>query len=99
VWIVVSLLDEPQLLTLTLIEAGLDAVGLLQPLQRQNEQLGVMLVGEGREGDGGEPAGLQPVDSGGVDGDGLLGGDVGTVLQIVVLPLLLGLQVQPIGKL
>ena len=33
--------------------------------------------------------------SGRVDGDGFLGRDVGPVLQVVVLPLLLSLQVKP----
>ena len=97
VGIVVSLLNEPELLALALVEAGLDAVGLFQSLQGENEQLGVVLVGEGREGYGGEAARLEPMDGGGVDGHGLLGGDVGTVLQVVVLPLLLRLQVQPGG--
>ncbi len=93
--IVISLLNEPELLPLALIEPGFDAVGLLEPLQRQDQQLRVVLVGEWREGDGREAPRLQPVDGGGVDGDRLLGGDVGTVLQVVVLPLLLSLQVQP----
>ena len=38
---------------------------------------------------------LQPVHRGRVDGDCLFGRDVGPVLQVVVLPLLLGLQVEP----
>ena len=38
---------------------------------------------------------LQPVHRGRVDGDGFLGGDVGPVLEVIVLPLLLALQVKP----
>ena len=74
---------------LRLIEARLDRVGLLQALQRQDEQLGVVLVGERRERDGRKASRLEPVDSGGVDGDSLFGRDVRAVLQVVVLPLLL----------
>jgi len=69
-------------------------VYLLQSLQRQNQQFGVVLVVEGREWDGGEFTALQPVDGGGVDGNGFFGTDVWSVLEIRVLPLLLGLQVQ-----
>ena len=54
-----------------------------------------MFVGERREGDGREPAALQPVDSGGIDGHGLLSSDVGPILQIVVLSFLLCLEVEP----
>ena len=53
-----------------------------------------MFVRQRREGDGGESSGLEPMDHGGVDGDGLLGGDVRTVLQVVVLTLLLRFQVK-----
>jgi hypothetical protein len=38
---------------------------------------------------------LQPVHSGGVDGNRLLWRDVGSVLEVVVLPLLLALEVEP----
>ena len=92
--VVVSLFNEPQLLSLALVETTLHTVGLLQPLQSQDQQLGVVLVGEGREGDGGEPTTLQPVDGGGVDGHCLLCCDVGSILQVVVLSLLLSLEVE-----
>ena len=61
----------------------------------QDEQLGIVLVGERGERDGAELATLQPMDSGGVDGHSLLRGNVRPVLQIVVLPFLLSFQVQP----
>ena len=48
--IVISLLDQSKLLSLALVKPALDAVGLLQSLQRQDQQLGVVLVGERREG-------------------------------------------------
>ena len=70
-------------------------VGFLEPLQREDEQFGVVFVGEWRERDGREAATLEPVHSRGVDGDSLLGGDVWSVLQVVVLSLLLSLQVEP----
>lgn len=57
-------------------------VRLLQPLQGQDQQLGVVFVGQRREGDGREAPALQPVDGGGVDGDGFLSGDVGSVLSM-----------------
>ena len=95
--IIISLFNQSQFLSLTLVQSTLDTVGLLQSLQSQDQQLGVVFVGEGREGDGSEPPGLQPVDSGGVDGDRLLRTDVGSILQIVVLSFLLSLQIQP-GK-
>ena len=68
---------------------------LLQPLQREDEQLRVVLVGERREGDRREPARLEPVHGRRVDGDRLLGRDVRPVLEVVVLPLLLRLEVEP----
>ena len=89
------LFDEAQLLSLTLVQPRLDRVRLFQPLQREDEQLCVVLVGEWWEWDGGEPPRLQPVHRGCIDGDCLFGRDVGSVLQVVVLPLLLGLQVEP----
>ena len=89
------LFDEAQLLSLALVQPRLDRIRLFQPLQREDEQLCVVLVGEWWEWDGGEPPRLQPVHRGRVDGDCLLGRDVGPVLQVVVLPLLLGLQVEP----
>mmetsp|Transcript_33281 Transcript_33281/g.109100 ORF Transcript_33281/g.109100 Transcript_33281/m.109100 type:complete len:1053 (+) Transcript_33281:4096-7254(+) len=92
--IVVGLLDETQLLTLRLVQARLHGVLLLQPLEGQDEQLGVVLVIEGRERDRRELAGLEPVDSRGVDGHSLLPADIRSVLEVVVLPLLLGLQPQ-----
>mmetsp|Transcript_19442 Transcript_19442/g.63358 ORF Transcript_19442/g.63358 Transcript_19442/m.63358 type:complete len:470 (-) Transcript_19442:1597-3006(-) len=93
--VVVGLLDQAQLLALRLVEARGGRVGLLQPLQRQDEQLGVVLVRERREGDGRELARLEPVHHRGIDGDGLLGRDVRPILEIVVLALLLRLEPQP----
>ena len=80
-WVVVRLLDEPELLALRLVQARFDAVGLLQSLERQDEQLCVVLVAERRERDGREPARLEPVHRGRVDGHRLLRRDVRTVLQ------------------
>ena len=90
--IVVGLLDQTQLLSLLLVQACLDGVLLLEPLQSQNEQFGVVLVVQWREGDRSELPTLQPVHRGGVDRHGLLSANVGAILQVVVLPLLLGLQ-------
>ena len=56
-------------------------VGLLEPLQGQDEQLGVVFVGQRGEGDGGEAPALQPMHRGGVDGHGLLCCDVGAILR------------------
>ena len=72
----------------------LDIVLVLKTFKSKNEQLGVMLVAEGWEGNRRKSARLEPVNGGGVDGDGLLGGDVGTVLEVVVLAFLLGLEVE-----
>lgn len=47
-----------------------------------------------REGDRCKLPALKPMHSGGVDGSGLFGRDIGSVLQIGVLALLLGLQIQ-----
>ena len=91
--VVVSLLNQPELLSLTLVESALHTVGFLQSLQSQDQQLSVVFVGEGREGYGRKPPRLQPMDRGGVDSHGLLGADVWPVLEVIVLPLLLGLQV------
>ena len=62
------------------LKASSCATLYLESLQSQDEQLGVMLVGERGEGNGGEATALQPVDHGGVDGHRLLRGDVGTIL-------------------
>jgi hypothetical protein len=52
-----------------------------------------------REGNWSKLAGLEPVNSGCVDGDSLLGTDVRTVLQVGVLTLLLGLQIKTCASL
>lgn len=49
--IVVCLFDEGKFLSLGLIETTFDRVRLLQLLQRQNEQFGVVLVRERSAGD------------------------------------------------
>lgn len=74
--VVVRLLDEGELLALRLVEAALDAVRLLELLEREDEELRVVLVRQGRERDRRELARLEPVDGRRVDGDGLLGRDV-----------------------
>ena len=51
--IVICLLYQAKLFPLALVESTLHAVGLLQPLQGEDEQLSVVLVGERGEGDGG----------------------------------------------
>ena len=92
--VVVRLLDEPELLPLLLVQADGGGVLLLQALEREDEQLRVVLVAQRREGDGRELAALEPVHRRGVDGHRLLRRDVRAVLQIVVLPLLLRLEPQ-----
>ena len=47
-----------------------------------------------REGNGRELATLEPMNSRGVDGNGLLSTDIRAVLEVSVLTLLFGLQVQ-----
>lgn len=64
--VVVGLLHQAQLLALLLVQPHSHGVLLLQTLQGQDEQLGVVLVAQRREGDGGELARLQPVHCGGV---------------------------------
>lgn len=54
--VVISLFNQTQLFSLLLIQAHCHRVLLLQALQSQNEQLGVMLVAKRREGNGGELA-------------------------------------------
>lgn len=61
----------------------------------QDEELGVVLVGQGRERNGAELPALKPVDSCSVDSHCLLRRDIRPILEVVVLPLLLCLQVQP----
>ena len=71
--IIVCLLNETKLLSLALVQPRLDTVGLLESLQRQDQQLRIVLVGQRREGNGRKPPRLEPVHGGGVDGDSLLG--------------------------
>mmetsp|Transcript_1930 Transcript_1930/g.3397 ORF Transcript_1930/g.3397 Transcript_1930/m.3397 type:complete len:231 (+) Transcript_1930:2533-3225(+) len=92
VGIVVGLFDETQFLSLQLVETGVDTVDLLETLETEDEELGVMLVGERREGNGRHLAALKPVDGGSVDGDGDLTADVGTILEVVMLAFLLSLE-------
>ena len=93
--VIERLLDQAQLLALRLVKSRRHRVILLEPLEREDEELPVVLVRERRERDWGELAGLEPVHRGGVDGDSLLGGDVRSILEVVVLPLLLRLEPQP----
>mmetsp|Transcript_6179 Transcript_6179/g.20144 ORF Transcript_6179/g.20144 Transcript_6179/m.20144 type:complete len:665 (-) Transcript_6179:1552-3546(-) len=95
VGIVVGLLDEPQLLPLVLIQPRVDPVVLLEPLQREDQQLRVVLVRQRRKRDGRELARLEPVHRQRVDRHALLRRHVRPVLQVVVLPLLLRLEPQP----
>ena len=90
--VVERLLDQTQLLALALVQLGGDGEVLLQTLQRQDEQLAVVLVRERRERDRRELARLQPVHGGGVDRHGFFRGDVRAVFQVVVLAFLLSLQ-------
>ena len=53
------------------------------------------LYDSGGERDGRKLPALQPVHRRGVDGHGLFGADIWPVFQVVVLPFLLGLEVQP----
>ena len=69
--VVVRLLHEPELLSLRLVESVLHRVRLLEPLERENQQLRVVLVRERRERDVPEPPRLEPVHRCGVDGHGL----------------------------
>lgn len=92
--IVVSLFDETQFLSVLLIKPRIGDIDLLQTLQGQDQQLRVVLVRQRRKGDRRELSGLQPVDSCGIDGNGLLGADVWAVLEKIVLALLLGFQPQ-----
>ena len=54
--VVVGLLHQPQLLPLLLVQPDSHCVLRLQALQGQDEQLGVVLVAERREGEGRELA-------------------------------------------
>mmetsp|Transcript_10204 Transcript_10204/g.41240 ORF Transcript_10204/g.41240 Transcript_10204/m.41240 type:complete len:678 (+) Transcript_10204:3871-5904(+) len=92
--VIESLLNQTELLALRLVETRRDGVVLLEPLQRQDEKLPVVLVGQRGEGNRRELARLEPVHGGCVDGHSLLGCDVGAILQVVVLPLLLSLEPQ-----
>lgn len=56
VGVVIGLFHQAQLFSLLLVEAHSHCVLLLQALQSQDEQLGVVLVAERREGDGSELA-------------------------------------------
>lgn len=68
--IVVGLFDESELFSLRLIETSFDTVRFLELFESENEELGVVLVGKRREGDRSEFARLEPMNGGGVDGDG-----------------------------
>lgn len=90
--IVISLLNETQLLTLGLVKSALHTVSLLETLKRKNKEFGVVFVVERREGNRSEFTAFEPVNSGCVDSHSLLSGDVGTILEVVVLSLLFCLE-------
>ena len=92
--VVVSLLYQSQLLPLILIQTTLHTVRLLQSLQSQHQQFGVMFVVHGRERNVNEFATLEPMHYSGVNSDCLLSGNVRSVFQIVVLSFLFGLQIE-----
>ena len=75
------LLHQAELLALLLVEAHSHSVLLLEALQGQDEQLGVMLVRQRRKLDGAELARLQPVHRCGVDRHRLLRSHIRTVLR------------------
>lgn len=70
--VVVRLLDEGELLSLRLVQTTLDAIRFLELLEREDEELRVVLVREGRERNRRELARLEPVHGGRVDRDGFL---------------------------
>mmetsp|Transcript_30637 Transcript_30637/g.99608 ORF Transcript_30637/g.99608 Transcript_30637/m.99608 type:complete len:435 (-) Transcript_30637:2259-3563(-) len=93
--VVVRLLDEAELLALLLIESHRRGEPLAQPLEREHEQLGVVLVRQRRERDGRKLARLKPVHRGGVNRHRLLRSHVRPILEVVVLALLLRFEVEP----
>mmetsp|Transcript_2955 Transcript_2955/g.8791 ORF Transcript_2955/g.8791 Transcript_2955/m.8791 type:complete len:467 (+) Transcript_2955:3703-5103(+) len=93
--VVVRLFHKPEFLSLHLAELHCRGVELFQALQCQDEDLRVVLVRQRREWNRGKLPALQPVNGRGVDGNGFLGAHIGSVFQVVVLPLLLRLQIQP----
>lgn len=94
VGIVIGLLDESQLLSLRLVQARLHAVCLFQSLQAKDEDFRIILVVQRREWDVDEFSGLKPVYGGRENGHGLLWRHVWPVLEVIVLPLLLSLEVE-----
>jgi len=70
--VIVRLFDEGEFFSLRLIEASLDTVSFLELFESENEEFGVVLVGERREGDRSEFARFEPVNRGRVDRDSFL---------------------------
>ena len=92
--VVIGLFNQSKLFSLTLVQSTLHAVSLLQSLERKNEKLRVMFVRERGEGDRREPPTLQPMNSGRVNSHSFFRRDVRAVLEIVVLSLLFGFEVE-----
>lgn len=61
VWIIISLLNKTELITLGLVESRLYTVGLLEALETEDKQLRIILVIQRREWDVNELARLKPV--------------------------------------
>ena len=93
-WVVERLLDQGELFTLRLIQTALDTVRLLELFERQDQQLGIVLEVERREGNRLETPAFKPVYGRRVNRHSRLGGDVWAVLEVRILALLLGLEVQ-----
>ncbi len=88
------LLHKAQFLPLLLIQPHSHHILLFQPLQSKDQEFGIMLIIEGREGDAAVLAALKPMDCCGVDSNSFLRGHIWTIFQVVVLPLLLSFQIQ-----
>ena len=92
--IIVRLLDQRQLFALTLVKAALDGISLFELLEREYQELRVVLVRQRRERNRRKFAALESVDGTSVDSNGLLRGDVWPILEVRVLALLFSFEVQ-----
>ena len=86
------LLDEGELFPLVLVQPRLDGVGLLESLEAEDEDLGVVLVAARGEGHVEEAPRLQPMHQQRMHRHRLLRLDVRPLAQVAGLPLLLLLE-------
>src|SRR5271170_3604201 len=85
---IIRLFNKSQLFSLTLIQPSLDTIRLLQLLQSQRQQLGIVFIIERREWDGLKSTCFKPMYRHSINRNALFTRHVRTVFEIIMLTFL-----------